>query len=255
MRRRPAGDVDYERTGGQYSETRRPDPMVAALVRAALGDARSLVNVGAGAGSYEPIELDVVAVEPSASMRAQRPSELGPAVDAAAEALPFAAHAFDAALASVTIHQWRDLARGLSEMRRVTSGPVVILTFDPDALRRFWLAEYAGEMIEYECSRMPPVDLVTEHLGGRSTVQQVPIPAHCADGFGEAFFGRPEAFLDDDVRRSQSGWGFIESEVETRSVAALRASLEDGSWDRRHGRLRTLDRYEGSLRLITAYRS
>jgi len=253
MRDEPAGDFDYEQHGQHYSSIRRPDPHIAAAVRRALGAADSLINVGAGAGSYEPDDIEVTAVEPSASMRSQRPLHLVEAIDAVAEDLPFPDDAFAAALASVTIHQWPDLDRGLSEIRRVTRGPVVILTFEPVALGGFWLAEYAPELMECESARMPTIDRVTASLGGRASVDVVPLRADCTDGFAEAFFGRPEAFLDERVRRAQSAWGFIGPEVEERSVEVLRTALDDGSWNRQHGGLRTLAEYPGSMRLITAF--
>lgn len=253
MREKPAGDFDYERGGQHYSAVRRPDPFIAGVVRKAIGNAISLINVGAGAGSYEPEDMEVTPVEPSGSMRSQRPPRLAVAIDGVAEDLPFSDDAFDAALASVTIHQWRDLNKGLTEIRRVTRGPVVILTFDPVALRSFWLAEYAPELMERECGRMPQIEFITERLGGSTLVDSVPLPANCSDGFAESFFGRPEAFLDDRVRRSQSAWGFIQPEAEVRSVSALRTALEDGTWDRRHGHLRASEEYPGSLRLLTAY--
>jgi hypothetical protein len=252
VRTRPAGDFDYEADGSHYATVRRPDPRFAAAVRRALGDARTLVNVGAGAGSYEPEDVVVTPVEPSAAMRAQRPAHLAPAVDATAEHLPFPDGSFDAALASVTVHQWPDLAAGLAEVRRVTTGPIVVLTFDPEPLLRYWLGEYAPELIAQESGRMPAIARLVELLGGRVTVDELPIPADCTDGFAEAYFGRPEAFLDERVRRSQSAWGFVDDETERRSVEALRSALADGSWDVRHGHLRTAPEYRGALRLLTA---
>ena len=150
----PAGDFDYERAGAGYARLRRTDPRLAAHVHAALGEARTVLNVGAGAGSYEPEDRYVVAVEPSAAMRAQRPAGR-PAVDAVAEALPFDDDSFDAAMAMITVHQWSDLERGLAELQRVARGPVVILTFDPDAMLDFWLADYVPEVFEAERPRMP----------------------------------------------------------------------------------------------------
>jgi SAM-dependent methyltransferase len=252
MRPEPAGDFNYEVDGAHYSAIRRPEPEFAARIREALGDASSLINVGAGAGSYEPDDMVVTPIEPSASMRSQRPPHLSPAIDAVAEDLPFPDHSFDAALASVTVHQWPDLNRGLTELRRVTRGPVVVMTFDPDPLREFWLAEYAPEMMVRESARMPPIGQITIGLGGAVRVDELPIPADCSDGFAEAYFGRPEAFLDDRVRRSQSAWGFIDPNTERRSVEALRNALDDGSWDARFGALRSTDHYHGSLRLVTA---
>jgi SAM-dependent methyltransferase len=194
--------------------------------------------------------MDVTPVEPSAAMRALRPAHLQPAVDAVAEHLPFDDDTFDAALASVTIHQWKDLASGLREMRRVTRGPVVVLTFDPVALREFWLGDYAPEMMDHECGRMPDVDHVRGLLGGDVIVEPVPIPRDCTDGFAEAFFGRPETLLEEPVRRAQSAWGFVTRDVERQSVERLRTAIASGEWDERHGSLREAPWYEGSLRLI-----
>jgi len=252
VRKEPAGDFDYEIGGQGYSSIRRPEPRFADEIRRALGDARSLINVGAGAGSYEPTDMDVTPIEPSASMRAQRPSHLTPAIDAVAEELPFADKVFDAALATVTIHQWRDLATGLAELRRVTRGNVVIMTFDPEELEKFWLGEFSPALMTYEAGRMPALAKVTELLGGTSHVKNLPIPFDCEDGFAESYFGRPEAFLDERVRRSQSAWGFLSNEDEIAAVRALQTGLDDGSWDARHGHLRRQHEYHGALRLITA---
>jgi SAM-dependent methyltransferase len=247
-----AGDFDYEAGGSGYAARRRTDPRIAALVHAALGDAVTVVNVGAGAGSYEPEDRDVTAVEPSASMRGQRPAHLAPAIDAVAEDLPFADDSFDAAMASVTVHQWPDADQGLRELRRVSRGPVVILTFDGDALKKFWLAEYAPELIAAERLRFPAISRIQAVLGGISVVTAVPVPIDCVDGFTEAYYARPEQFLDPAVRQSQSAWGFVDSAVADRYVARLRDDLESGVWDRRFGALRSMPEFAGSLRLISA---
>ena len=252
MPSRVAGDFDYESGGTGYTVHRQTDPRIAALVHAALGDARTVVNVGAGAGSYEPADRDVTAVEPSEAMRRQRPAHLAPAVDAVAEALPFPDGSFDAAMAMVTIHQWPDTDRGLRELRRVSRGPVVILTFDGDALDEFWLAEYAPELIAAERRRYPAIEHIRAALGGVSVVTKVPVPIDCVDGFTEAFYARPERFLDPAVRRSQSAWGFVDEAAEDRAVARLCEDLESGAWERRHGALRAQPQFTGSLRLITA---
>lgn len=212
-----------------------------------------MVNVGAGAGSYEPVGRDVTPVEPSAAMREQRPDYLAPAIDATAEALPFPNDCFDAAMATITVHQWRDLDLGLIEMRRVTRGPVVILTFDGDALANFWLAEYAPELIAAERARYPAIAHLRAALGGTSTVLEIPIPIDCVDGFGEAFYARPESFLDERVRRAQSGWGFVDSHAAARSIDFLRSELASGEWDRKYGALREQPEYHGSLRLVVAH--
>jgi SAM-dependent methyltransferase len=248
----PAGDFDYEAGGSGYSLRRRTDPRIASLVLAALGDAKTVVNVGAGAGSYEPDDRYVVAVEPSAEMRSQRLPHRVPAIDARAENLPFDDGSFDAAMAMVTVHQWSDVDAGLSELRRVSRGPVVILTFEGDKLDLLWLSEYAPELIEAERHRYPAIDHVCEVLGGECQVSTVPIPFDCVDGFTEAFYGRPEAFLDADIRRSQSAWGFVDPTVETRFTTRLGSDLASGAWDRAYGALRTQPEFLGALRLVTA---
>jgi SAM-dependent methyltransferase len=248
----PAGDVDYGAHGQGYAGRRRTDPRIESWVHAALGDARTVLNVGAGAGSYEPADRHVIAIEPAAAMRAQRPPRLAPAIDAAAEKLPLDDQSVDAAMALVTVHQWRDLAAGLRELRRVTRGPIVVLTFDGDALDRFWLAEYAPQMIAVERRRYPPIATLVEALGGACEVHPLPIPADCADGFSEAFYARPEAFLDPAVRRSQSAWSFVPEEVQAQVVARLAADLASGEWDRRFGAWRSAPSFEGSLRGIVS---
>ncbi|MHA7984767.1 methyltransferase domain-containing protein [Rathayibacter sp. CAU 1779] len=245
-----AGDADYSVIGVGYARYRRPEPAFASAIADALGDAMTLVNIGAGAGSYEPTELDVTAVEPSAAMRAQRPVGSAPVVDAIAERLPFADDAFDAALASFTVHQWRDLRAGLREARRVTSGPVVILTGDPTALRSFWLNEYAPEVIATEAARYPDLADIRSGLGGVVTVTELPIPLKCTDGFSEAYYGRPEALLDPGARLANSAWSFVDPSVGERFERTLRADLDSGAWDARHGHLRIQPFFNGSLRLI-----
>lgn len=249
----PAGDFDYEAHGGGYTTHRRADPRIAARVHAALETARTVLNVGAGAGSYEPEDRHVVAVEPSAAMRAQRPRRLAPAVDAAAEALPFDDGAFDAAMATLTVHQWADRDRGLRELRRVTRGPVVILTFDGNELDRLWLGGYVAGMSAAEAARLPAIDRVRAVLGGTSTVAEVPVHLDCTDGFTEAFYGRPERFLDPAVRASQSAWGFVDPGAARRGVERLQRDLASGAWDARHGALRTQPEFAGALRLIVAH--
>jgi SAM-dependent methyltransferase len=222
------------------------------LVRAALGRSRTVLNVGAGAGSYEPADLAVTAVEPSATMREQRPGHLTPAIDAVAEDLPFADDSFDASMATVTIHQWADTDEGLRELSRVSRGPVVILTFDGVALDDFWLAHYAPALVAAEARRYPKISHVCDVLGGKCSVSVVPVPRDCIDGFTEAYYARPEAFLDDDVRHAQSAWNFVSDDEEHSSVERLRNDLASGEWDRRFGDHRALPFYLGSLRLIVA---
>jgi ubiquinone/menaquinone biosynthesis C-methylase UbiE len=256
MTSRTAGDFDYESQGAGYAVQRRTDPRIAAYVHAALGPARTVINVGAGAGSYEPRDREVTAIEPSASMRAQRPARLSAAIDAVAERLPFADDSFDAAMATVTIHQWADADQGLRELRRVSRGPVVVLTFDGDALDLLWLAEYVPELIAAERRRYPAIEHIVQLLGGSvsdgsATVTPVPVPIDCVDGFTEAYYARPERFLDPAVRRSQSAWGFVDPAVAQAGVDRLRTDLESGEWNRWYGTLRSQPQFVGSLRLIT----
>lgn len=250
------GDFDYDRADVGYANHRRPDPRIAARILAALGNARTVINIGAGTGSYEPRDRHVVAIEPSATMRARRPRELPPAVHAYAEQLPFDDGVFDAALASLTMHQWPDKRAGLHEVRRVIrpGGPLVILTFDWEAADRFWLAEYSPEHVRTDASRFPTIPELVEVLGGESRVRidEVPIPIDCTDGFTEAFYARPERMLDPGVRAAQSVWGFVEPSAIDRFTAKLRADLESGEWDRRFGHLRKQPEFIGALRLIVA---
>ncbi|GAB3895282.1 methyltransferase domain-containing protein [Kibdelosporangium lantanae] len=249
---RIAGDFDYETHGQHYSTVRRADPRIARYVHAALGDARTVLNVGAGAGSYEPEDREVTAVEPSASMRSQRPPHLAKAIDATAEQLPFADNSFDASMASVTVHHWPDTARGLREMRRVTRGPVVVLTFDPDLIDTLWLNDYVPEFFDAERKRYPAITFIRDVLGGTSTVTPIPIPPDCVDGFTEAFYARPEMFLDPAVRASQSAWGFVAPEAIERGIAKLAADLESGAWATKYGDVAAQPEFVGAVRLITA---
>ena len=208
------------------------------------------LNVGAGAGSYEPLDRFVLAVEPSAAMRGQRPARLAPAIIGVAENLPFDDQSVDASMAMLTAHQWSDLGKGLSELRRVTRGPVVVLTFDGTALDRFWLADYVPELIVAERRRCPAIHAIRTGLGGTSEVRPIPVPIDCIDGFTEAFYARPERLLDPDVRLSQSGWSFVDDEVQKRFVRTLTDDLKSGAWDARYGQWRQWPSFEGSLRLI-----
>jgi SAM-dependent methyltransferase len=247
-----AGDADYGTIGTGYRSYRRPEPEFEAAIATALGDARTVVNVGAGAGSYEPRDREVTAVEPSASMRAQRPADLAVAIDATAEHLPFADDAFDAAMTTFSVHQWPDLEAGLAELRRVARGPVVVMTCDPTLLDRFWLADYAPAVIATEARRYPSIERITAGLGGRVRVVPLPIPLNCVDGFGEAYYGRPEMLLDPGARRANSAWSFVSDAEADAAVASLRADLASGAWDARHGALRTQPHFDGSLVLVVA---
>ena len=245
-----AGDVDYGAIGRAYARYRQPDPAIARAIRQALGDARTVLNVGAGSGSYEPDDLEVTAVEPSATMRAQRSPHLAPAIDAVAEHLPFPDASFDAAMASSTVHQWSDLAGGIGELRRVTRGPIVLLVSDPDALRRYWLNHFLPEAIDVEARRFPAIARLVDLLGPGAVVRPVPVPRDCTDGFAEAYFGRPERLLDPDVRGAMSSFTLVEPAAMARFLRRLDTDLESGEWDRRYGHHRELDAFDGSLRLV-----
>lgn len=241
--------VDYEHHGRTYAQHRRADPRIAARVHAALGDARTVLNVGAGAGSYEPSDRWLLAVEPSATMRAQRPPDAAPAIDARAEALPFDDDCFDAAMACVTIHHWSPAAAGLAELRRVSRGPVVVFTFELQCLPA-WQLDYLREGVEKELPRFPAVDDIAAALGGRTRIQRIPTPGDCTDGFFEAFWRRPERLLDPEVRSAQSVWALLDADVEQRIVDRLAKGLESGAWDAEHGHLRDQDELDGALRLV-----
>jgi SAM-dependent methyltransferase len=249
-----AGDADYAAIGKVYRDYRVADPRIASFIHAALEDARTVLNIGAGTGSYEPIDRQVTAVEPSATMRLRRPPHLVPAIDASAEALPFADDFFDAAMGTFTVHQWKSLDRGLAEVRRVTRGPVVLLTCDPDLLRDYWLYQYCPEVIDTERSRYPPLSVLAAGLGGVTQVIPVPIPLDCSDGFNDAYYGRPERLLDPAARLACSAWSFVEPAVVARFEAHLSRDLADGTWEARHGHLRRQPSFTGALVLVVARR-
>jgi SAM-dependent methyltransferase len=241
--------VDYELHGRTYARQRRADPRIATHIHAALGDARTVLNVGAGAGSYEPTDRWVLAVEPSATMRAQRPADAAPAVNAKAEALPFDDDTFDAAMACVTIHHWQVPERGLAELRRVARGPVVVFTFELDYLPA-WQHDYLREGIIKEQPRFPPLATIATALGGQTRVEHIPTPGDCTDGFFEAYWRRPEALLHAEVRASQSVWALLDNDVEERMVQRLAQALRSGAWDAEHGHLRAQESLDGALRLV-----
>jgi SAM-dependent methyltransferase len=242
----------YDTIGATYTVTRRTEPRIAARTWAALGDARTVLNVGAGTGSYEPPDRDVTAVEPSAVMRAQRTAGAAPCVAAAAESLPFEDQSFDAAMAFATVHHWRDPIAGLLEMRRVARRVVVFThdTSDTGWRRRFWLTrDYLPEVADLLVGR-PALTEMARAIGART--EPVLIPWDCADGFFEAYWRRPEAYLDDHVRRGVSVWARVGPEAEQRVVRRLRDDLVSGRWAERHRDLVTLDAAELGLRLLVS---
>lgn len=242
---------NYDQHGQQYATQRQTDPQIAAFIHKALTNARTVLNVGAGAGSYEPADRYVIAVEPSFAMRAQRVNR--PAVIASAAALPFDDNAFDAAMAIITVHHWPDIKQGLQELRRVTREQILIVTFDPDALHDFWNAAYFPEVIAVERRRYPTMDFLTAALGGNCDIQAIPVPIDCIDGFQEAYYARPEAFLDPAVRKAQSAWGYIPADEQEVIVQRLANDLQSGKWDEQYGHFRTQPFFTGAMRLIIAY--
>jgi len=242
----------YDAIGGAYTATRRTDPRIAASIWDALGDARTVLNVGAGTGSYEPSGRDVTAVEPSAVMRAQRPAGAAPCVVAVAESLPFPDRSFDAAMAVSTVHHWADPVAGLREMWRVARR-VVVLTFDAseDVLhRRFWLTrDYLPEFADL-FNGWPSLAELAGAIG--ATAEPVPVPWDCADGLFEAYWRRPGAYLEDRVRRAVSTWTRVGPKAEQRAVRKLRDDLDSGRWAERNSDLVGLDAAELGLRLLVA---
>jgi len=240
----------YDTIGATYSVTRRTEPRIAARIWAALGEARTVLNVGAGTGSYEPPGRSVTAVEPSALMRAQRPAGAAPPVAAVAESLPFEDRSFDAAMAVSTIHHWPDPVAGLREMRRVARR-VVVFSHDTSQsgwLHRFWLTrDYLPEVAGLVAGR----PLLTELAGAiGARLEPVLVPWDCADGFFEAYWRRPEAYLDERVRRGISVWARVGPEVEQRAVRRLRDDLATGRWAERNRELLALEAAELGLRLL-----
>lgn len=244
----------YDRIGHGYALTRREDPRFRARIHACLGDARTVVNVGAGTGSYEPRDRHVVAIEPSDVMAAQRPRELAPAIRASAADLPLRDGAVDAAMAIVTIHHWDEgREHGVRELRRVARGPVVLLTYDPEVSGAMWLvADYLPEVAALDRAIFPAPELVASWLGGQVRVEPVPIPRDCHDWMLGAFWAHPERVLDADARAATSGFARMSPEVVDRVVTEVGRDLANGEWAARNGGLRRLDEYDVGLRLIVA---
>jgi SAM-dependent methyltransferase len=240
----------YDTIGATYSVTRRTEPRIAEQLWAALGDAQTVLNVGAGTGSYEPSDRVVTAVEPSAVTRAQRPPTAAPCVAASAESLPFEDQTFDAAMAFATVHHWQDPIAGLLEMRRVARRAVVFTceTTDRSWRSRFWLTR--DYLPEVAASRVGLATQLARAIGAR--MEPMLIPWDCADGFFEAYWRRPEASLDENVRRGISVWASVGPEAEQRAVRGLRDDLAIGRWVERNRELLDLEAAELGLRLLIA---
>jgi SAM-dependent methyltransferase len=243
--------MKYDLIGRTYARTRGTDPRIAAVIWEALGDARTVVNVGAGTGSYEPPDRDVTAVEPSPVMIAQRPPDAAPAVQAAAEDLPFENGSFDAAMAVLTLHHWTDWRRGIEEMRRVARR-LVVLSWDPAFTGRLWItAEYFPELAADDVAGFP--SLADQAAAVRATrVTPVPIPHDCRDGFYGAHWRRPHAYLDPLVRAGISTFAKRSAEELAPGLARLEADLRSGDWAQRHADLLARDELDLGYRLLVA---
>jgi SAM-dependent methyltransferase len=242
----------YDQIGHGYAGTRQEEPRFRALIHAALGDARSVVNVGAGAGSYEPRDRHVIAIEPSDVMAAQRPREIAPTISASAQCLPLRDRSVDAAMSVLSLHHWDDgQEQGVRELRRVASGPVVLLTYDPEVAAAMWLmADYLPEVAELDRRIFPSMQRLSTWLGGSTCVDIVPIPRDTRDWMLGSFWAHPERVLDADARNATSGFARMQPAIVDRVVAAVERDLADGTWDARYGHLRTLDTYDAGLRLV-----
>lgn len=243
--------VRYDEIGRSYTRTRQEDPRVAAAIHDALGPGRSLVNVGAGAGSYEPADRLVVAVEPSAAMVGQRVARSALVVRAVAEALPFPSGAFDAALAVLTVHHWVSPVAGLRELARVARRQVVLF-FEPLRTHTFWALDYFPQALDLPTEQDPPGEALLRSALAVREVRTVLVPHDCRDGFGAAYWARPEAYLDPEVQAGMSWLALLPDDVRRAGSARLRADLESGRWDERHGHLRTQAAYDGGYRLAIA---
>ena len=242
----------YDRIGHGYSELRREDPRLAARIRLALGDARSVVNVGAGAGSYEPTAPRVVAVEPSQVMVSQRAASRTPVIRALAQALPLCDSSLDAAMSVLSMHHWVPHAEaGVREMCRVARKRVVILTIDPEVSGEMWLmAEYLHEVAALDRRIFPPIDRIRGWLGSQADVVVVPVPADTRDWTLMSFWAHPERVLDAGARAATSGFARMTPQVVERVVQAVTDDLRSGSWDDRHGELRRKKELDVGLRLL-----
>ncbi len=247
-----ASEPIYDRIGTGYSAKRVPEPTWVAQISAALGDAASVLNVGAGSGNYEPVDRSVVALEPSRQMLSQR-RNANPAVQGVAEQLPFADDSFDAAMGTLTVHHWSDRTAGLRELQRVSDRQVLVV-YDPTVAHTFWMIDYFPEALDSPIERDAPTPEGIGRVLAVRDVQTMWLPADCSDGVAAAYWRRPEAYLDPAVQQSMSLLALLPEEVRARGSARLRADLDDGTWMRRHGHLLEMDRADYGYRLVIAGR-
>lgn len=245
-----AGDR-YDTIGRTYNQTRREDPRVAAIVHAGLGSATSVVNVGAGSGNYEPRDRTVVAVEPSRQMIDQRADDRAPAVRGVAEHLPFTDDRFDAAMAILTVHHWSDPVRGLRELARV-AGRQVVFYFEPLRTHAFWALDYFPAALDLPTEKDPPGEaLLRAHLDVRE-IREIPVPHDCVDGFGAAFWARPDAYCDPTVQAGMSWLAMLPDADRSTGASRLRRDIDSGEWHRRYGHLLDHETYDAGYRLAIA---
>ncbi|MCZ4410539.1 class I SAM-dependent methyltransferase [Cryomorphaceae bacterium 1068] len=238
----------YDRIGINYSDLRKPDPRIEATIWKEIGDAKTILNIGAGAGSYEPPQRNLTAVEPSATMIAQRPEGAAPVVQASAEDLPFGLNEFDLSMAMLTLHHWKDMAKGLEEMKRV-SRRQLLLTWDPHHAGCWLAQDYFPEILAIDRAIFPSFEEIEKHLGPMKRIP-VPIPHDCTDGFAYAYWRRPEAYLLPEVRQAISTFTKIK---ETESgLSKLREDLESGNWEKRYGFLKNRDALDSGYAVLVS---
>jgi SAM-dependent methyltransferase len=243
--------VAYDRIGASYGSTRRPDPRIASQVHAALATMGSVVNVGAGAGSYEPAQT-IAAIEPSTVMITQRPPGSAPCVQAVAEALPLRDNCVDATMAILTVHHWTDLAAGINELRRIRRHRIVVLTWDQTVLGNFWLLrEYLPDAARINEALYVPIERLVQLLGG-ARVHTVPVAHDCTDGFGAAYWRRPDAYLDPTVRAGISMLAYADERDLGEGLARLAADLRSGQWHQRHAELLEQQQLDAGYRLLVS---
>jgi SAM-dependent methyltransferase len=241
----------YDRMGLRYGEVRRADPRLQTAIWRALGDANNVLNLGAGTGSYEPLDREVIAVEPSPVMIAQRPADAAPVIQAVAESLPLQDKCVDASMGIFTMQHWRDVDRGLAEVLRVTRRRIVLLTLDLDITAQMWLCrDYLPEIVEHDRTTFPSIARLRAVLPA-SALEAIPVPTDCTDGFCVGLWSRPEAHLDPLVRGASSIWHLLCPSVVERGLERLRQDLRSGEWDRRYGALRTQATLDVGVRLLT----
>ncbi len=238
----------YDEIGLNYAELRKPDMRIAKLIDDALGSAHTVLNVGAGTGNYEPKDRHVIAVEPSREMIRKRSAAAADVIQASADKLPFADKHFDAAMAILTVHHWSDKEAGLREMRRVTRGRIVLLTYDPS--QRPWLTDYLPELVKLDEIQMPNMSNYARWLG-TVHVKPVLVPHDCSDGFLYAYWRRPTAYLDARLRSGSSSFWAIGHAADV-GLQRLCTDIETGEWERRYAKLLTLDEYDAGYRLVVA---